>query len=355
MTQGFWTLALVAVVACAQAQTVEPQPRIVSHEGVTGQVTEVEVAPHFVTAITLPDSITSVAVGDPTLFQVEHSEKEPKLLFLKALTASPTKTNVLISTTKGQQVSLLVVSKGGEGPLPIDFLVNYLRGRSFLIEPSAPSAMVPETVPVTTPQSIASKIEDGIVEPSTPIAVKLVSRDLPSDPPDPPPLARRNNLDKLLARQEGAPLPTLYGEHPQAENAQGERVRAGVGQVIDGGEQVVTLFSVVNPQRQDILLMPPQIQLGGKTHQGKLIKHSKWTTAEQLAVVDYRLSKRRLGPGERADGVVVFERPPYKQSNETLFLQMAEAGAVDHPALAPIGFGINTSEENEHARDKSGK
>ena len=36
----------------------------------------------------------------------------------------------------------------------------------------------------------------------------------------------------------------------------------------------------------------------------------------------------------------MFERPPYKQSkNETLFLQMAESGAVIAPALAPIGFG----------------
>ena len=39
----------------------------------------------------------------------------------------------------------------------------------------------------------------------------------------------------------------------------------------------------------------------------------------------------------------------------TLFLQMAEAGAVDHPALAPIGFGISTSEEDNHGRTKSGE
>ena len=355
MTQGFWTLALIAVAACAEAQTVKPQPRIVSHEGVTGQVTEVEVAPHFVTAITLPDSISSVAVGDPTLFQVEHSEREPRLLFLKVLTANPAKTNVLISTAKGQQVSLLVVSKGGEGPVPIDFLVNYLRGRSFLIEPTAPSLMVPETVPVMAAQPTDPIMGAGAVESLSSAAIKRVSREVSGDPPDPPPLAWQSNLDKLLARQEGAPLPALYGEHPQGENAQGERVRAGIGQVIDGGQEVVALFSVVNPQTQDILLMPPQIQLGGKTNKGKLIKHSKWTTAEQLPVVDFRLSKRRLAPGERADGVVVFDRPPYKQSNETLFLQMAEAGAVDHPALAPIGFGINISEEDDHARAKAGK
>jgi hypothetical protein len=39
---------------------------------------------------------------------------------------------------------------------------------------------------------------------------------------------------------------------------------------------------------------------------------------------------------------VVFDRPTFKQASETLFLQMAESGAVDKPALAPIGFGIST-------------
>jgi hypothetical protein len=117
-----------------------------------------------------------------------------------------------------------------------------------------------------------------------------------------------------------------------------------VGEVIDGGGAVIVLFSVVNPNRQPVLLVPPQVQLGGKTKRGKLGR-SRWTTAEQLAIEDFRLSTRRPGPGERADGVVVFERPPYKQSNETLFLQVAEAGAVDRPALAPIGFGVNKFRE----------
>jgi hypothetical protein len=54
------------------------------------------------------------------------------------------------------------------------------------------------------------------------------------------------------------------------------------------------------------------------------------------------MSRRRLGPGERADGVVVFRRPSFKQSNETLLLQIADSGAVDRPALAPIGFGISS-------------
>ena len=352
MTQALWTLALITLAACAQAQTAEPQPRIVTREGMGCQVTTVEVAAHFVTAIRLPEAISSVAVGDPALFEVEHSEREPQLLFVKVLTAYPAKTNVLISTAKGHQVSLLVVSKGGEASSAVDFLVNYQRERSFIIEPTARSMVVPETVPVTTSQPAIPENRKSSTQASSAASIKPLLQEILGSPPEPP--VQQGNLDKLLQSQVAAPLPTLYGEHPQSESERGDQVRAGVGQVIDGGQEVAVLFSVVNPQKQDILLMPPQIQLGGKTNQGKLVKHSKWTTAEQMPVMDYRLNKRRLGPGERADGVVLFARPPYKQSNETLFLQMAEAGAVDHPALAPIGFGISTAEEDNHVRTKPG-
>jgi len=354
MTQPFCTVALITLAACAQAQTAEPQPRIVTHEGMAGEVTVVEVAAHFVTAIRLPEAISSVAVGDPALFEVEHSEREPQLLFVKVLTANPARTNVLISTAKGHQVSLLVVSKGGEGSPAVDFLVNYQRERSFIIEPTARSMVVPETVPVTASNSAAPETQKSPTQASSAVSIKPLLQEILGSPPEPVPPVQQGNLDKLLQSQVAAPLPTLYGEHPQSESERGDQIRAGVGQVIDGGQEVAVLFSVVNPQKQDILLMPPQIQLGGKTNHGKLVKHSKWTTAEQMPVMDYRLSKRRLGPGERADGVVLFARPPYNQSNETLFLQMAEAGAVDHPALAPIGFGISTTEEDNHVRTKPG-
>jgi hypothetical protein len=141
-------------------------------------------------------------------------------------------------------------------------------------------------------------------------------------------------LDKLLDRQKQAALPVLYGQHPGQIEA-GPRVKAGVSEVLDEGEDVVVLFSVVNPANHAIEILPPQVQLGGKVKK-------KWTTAEQLRVIDFRLSTRRLGAGQRADGVVVFERPGFKESNETLFLQVADSGAVDLPALAPIGFGISS-------------
>jgi hypothetical protein len=141
-------------------------------------------------------------------------------------------------------------------------------------------------------------------------------------------------LDKLLDRQRQAALPVLFGQH-SGEVETGPRVKAGVSEVLDEGREVVVLFSVVNPANHAIEILPPQVQLGGKVKK-------KWTTAEQLHVIDFRLTSRRIGAGQRADGVVDFERPGFKQSNETLFLQIADSGAVDLPALAPIGFGISS-------------
>lgn len=344
MRKALFTAALLGFVVCARAQITEPQPRVVNLTDISDRVTTVEVAPHFVTAIRVPESVTSVAVGDPKLFQVEHSDHEPALVFVKVLTTNSAATNVLISTAKGHQLSLLVVSKGDEPHAPVDFLVEYQTERSFVIEPDGPSSAIAETVTLAGPQGESPTASNNASHAALPASI------------DPTPTAvpyRQGRLNDLLKKQEAEPLPTLYGEHPQSEAGGGERIRAGVGEVIDGGQDVVALFSVINPQHHSILLMPPQVQLGGKIKQGKFIEHAKWTTAEQLPVIEYLMSKRRLGPGERADGVVLFERPPYKQSDETLFLQVAEAGAVDHPALAPLGFGISTSQEENHDRRKN--
>ena len=220
---------------------------------------------------------------------------------------------------------------------------------SFLIEPEYPSSLVGETVAATSTTAPGAAAARADPPGTGTTALLMGSQPVPSTSGKP---SQRNSLDELLKRQKQAPLPALYGEHPGVETANGDHVRAGVSEVIDGGEQVIVLFSAVNPTAHAILLMPPQVQLGGKTKRTKF-HHARWTTAEQLPVEDFRLSTRRLAPGERADGVILFERPPYKQSNETLFLQLAEAGAVDRPALAPIGFGVNKlREEAEDARQK---
>lgn len=356
MRWSAWLLGLLCAVGVAMGQVRDIQPEVLSRSGLEGRVTKIEVAAHFVTAIRMPEPVNSAVVGDPELFQVEHSDKEPRLVFIKAVTTKPAETNLLISTTQGHEASLLVISRGESQPQPsVDFIVRYKTSGGFLVEPSAyPSVLVGQTVAVVPPRpeqladSSAPSPAPGVSMASLSPANALKATADPSGN-----AAQRGSLDDLLTRQEHAPLPELYGEHISVENPSGDHVRAGVSEVIDGGQEVILLFSAVNATNHNILLMPPQVQLGGKTKSGRIIKRSRWSTAEQLPVADYRLSKRRLAPGERSDGVIVFERPPYKQSNETLLLQMAEAGAVDKPALAPIGFGISTFGEDRNG--KTGK
>jgi len=339
----FCWLSLAAVAAGAQQTEIDPQVR--TKATADSKITAIEIAAHFVTAIRVPEPVNSVVVGDPALFQVEHSEHEPELVFVKALTTADAESNLLISTTKGRQISFLLVSHGkGQSRPKVDFLLRYRPSGGFLVEPEAvPLALVAQTTSLSKGQpGTATPVASSLPVPALlPASLNTTNAPVKAAASQP----KSDSLDSLLERQKRAPLPVLYGERMEGEEVKGDRLRAGISEVLDGGQQVVVLFSVVNTSKHAILLMPPQIQLGGKDKSGKLIKHERWSTAEQLAVIDFRLSRRRIGPGDRADGVVLFERPPYKRSTETLFLQMAESGAVDKPALAPIGFGVSTLRE----------
>ena len=57
-----------------------------------------------------------------------------------------------------------------------------------------------------------------------------------------------------------------------------------------------------------------------------------------MPITDYTMTIRRLPPGVRADGVVVFDRPSFKESREQMLLQVAQAEGVDQPVLVPIAF-----------------
>ena len=336
--------------ARAQVPDVIPQVRV--KDAGDGKVTVVEVAAHFVTAIKLPEPVNSVAIGDPALFQVEHSEHEPLLVLVKALTEKKAETNVLISGIHGRQFSLLLISGAGvAGPGKVDFVLQYKTATSFLVEPEiVPFPLVGQTKAITDQPTPVDLSTEGGNRRSAKAAVVPSRFRASTDNAGSDALSHATlpaSLDVLLERQKIAPLPTMYGERIETEAIKGDRLRVGVSEVIDGGQQVIVLFSVMNTSRHAIFLMPPQVQLGGKIKSGRIVKRERWTAAEQLAIVDFRLSHRRLGVGGRADGVVVFERPPYKQSNEELFLQMADSGAVDRPALAPMGFGVNSLRQEE--------
>ena len=338
-----WVLLLI-LTAAASAQQTAIDPQVRTKQTADHKITTIELTAHFVTTIRVPEPVNSVVVGDPALFQVEHSEHEPELVFVKALTTEDAESNLLISTAKGRQISFLLVSHGhSASPAKVDFLLRYQTAGGFLVEPDpVPFALVAQTtavpkIPSSTAGPIANSAQSG--------GTLMPAAFNPASTPEASSQPKADSLDNLLERQKQAPLPVLYGERMEGDEVKGDRLRTGISEVLDGGQQVIVLFSVVNTSKHAILLMPPQIQLGGKNKTGKVVKHQHWSTAEQLAVTDFRLSRRRIGPGERADGVVLFERPPYKRSSETLFLQMAESGAVDKPALAPIGFGVSSLRE----------
>jgi len=107
-----------------------------------------------------------------------------------------------------------------------------------------------------------------------------------------------------------------------------------LGESVETSHQTVLGFSVLNDSKRVIELLPPQLELTGTAH-GKGGKRIK---GDPVAISDYRMTTRRLQPGERADGVIVFERPSFKKSAEQLQLQLAEAEQVDRPILLPVPF-----------------
>ena len=322
-----------AVIAPAGAGA-KLDPVILTRASLDDGVVTLRLIPRVATSIRMPEPVNSVVIGDPEHFQAEHSEHEPELVTVKPVSTEAAQTNLLITTTLGHQVNLLLISSGQQnaGTQTVDLLLKYGKptGGSFLVEESPVSALlIAETQRLDVPGRLP---EPAAPTPSTSLSelIKTVAAGSSGTVDE----KSTAILDKLLDRQKHAALPVLYGQHP-GEIEAGPRIRAGVSEVLDEGKDVVVLFSAVNPANHAIEILPPQVQLGGKLKK-------KWTTAEQLRVIDFRLSTRRLGAGQRADGVVVFERPSFKQSNETLFLQVADSGAVDLPALAPIGFGISS-------------
>ena len=322
-----------AVIAPAGAGA-KLDPVILTRASLDDGVVTLRLIPRVATSIRMPEPVNSVVIGDPEHFQSEHSEHEPELVTVKPVSTEAAQTNLLITTTLGHQVNLLLISSGQQnaGTQTVDLLLKYGKptAGSFLVEESPVSALlIAETQRLDVPGRLP---EPAAPTPSTSLSelIKTVTAGSSGTVDE----KSTAILDKLLDRQKHAALPVLYGQHP-GEIEAGPRIRAGVSEVLDEGKDVVVLFSAVNPANHAIEILPPQVQLGGKLKK-------KWTTAEQLRVIDFRLSTRRLGAGQRADGVVVFERPSFKQSNETLFLQVADSGAVDLPALAPIGFGISS-------------
>jgi hypothetical protein len=289
------TISLLPVFM-ASAQTELPQARIVNLSVDPEQVVVLHVRPGYVSSVRVLEEVSSVVLGDPGVFKAEHSEDEPQLVFFKATSTKPAQTNALITTRGGHEISLSLVSRGkSDHSEVVDYVLNCERPRSFLITSAHSSFVVgetknvaPEGLPAATPQEKPGNQEQQLQT------------------------ARR--LD-----------------NPHWE---GKLLRVAVGQTMEKEEQMTVPLAVLNSSARTIEVLPPQVQLAGTSRD----KHRKAIKAEPVAIKDYWMTTRRLAPGARADGMVVFERPSFKESSERLLLAVAQAEEVDRPVLAPIPF-----------------
>ena len=290
ITIGF----LVQHMALAQAEL--PQARIVSLNVDPEQVVVLHLRPGYVSSVRVLEEVSSVVLGDPGTFKADHSEAEPQLVFFKTTSAKPAQTNALITTRGGHEISLSLVSQGkSDRSEPVDYVLNCERPRSFLIASTHPVFLVGETRSVATGNQ--------------PIGM---------------PQAKTGSEEQSLLRAERI-------ENPHWE---GKQLRVAVGQAKEKDQQMAVPFAILNSSARTVELLPPQIKLAGTSKD----KHRKAIKAEPVAIKDYWMTSRRLAPGARADGIVVFDRPTFKESKEKLLLAVAQAEEVDRPVLAPIAF-----------------
>jgi len=289
---------LMTSMGAAQTENGRVVPKVTSLPLEAGEVTVLHLAPGYTTSVRLPEEVRSVVLGNPAAFKAEHSEAEPRLVFLKPITTEASESNALITTRQGEEISLHLVSAGkGAATARVDFMVEYQRPRSMVIEPGRADFLVAETHSANPVTQNDSKL-------------------LPTPKPDP--------VAKELKEQQEIPAPQW----------EGKELLAAVGESVRHDRQTILGFSVLNSSKRVIELLPPQIELTGN-QKGKGQKRIK---AEPVAVAEYRVTTRRLAPGQRADGVVVFERPQFKESAERLQLQLAEAAQVNRPIVLPVPF-----------------
>src|SRR5580698_4313201 len=160
-----------AVIVCwLLSMTIAPEaqvlisPQVRTKPAADGKVTVVDIGPHFVSAIRLTEPVNSIAVGDPALFQVEHSEREPELVLVKALTERNSETNLLVSTVHGRQFSFLLVNRGSASTSPrVDFLLQYKSAASFLVEPEVvPFPLIGQTATIEKSGPAASTADANV-------------------------------------------------------------------------------------------------------------------------------------------------------------------------------------------------
>jgi hypothetical protein len=284
------------------------KPRVTTITINPSAVTTLHLRPELESVIHMPEEITSVILGSPGSFKAEHNEGEPEYVYVKPITREAAESNLLIATKSGQHVTLELVSDGvaGKGSaLPVDFLIEYRTSRSFLIPAGAGAEHAKVELTGTPPSPVSPRL---------PAATRPLSA-----------------VDEEYEQQ-------MRINAPGWTKWEGKQIETSLGDIRQWSNETVVSFSILNPSDQPVEVVPPQIQISGRAVKKKKKKEGTSLTADQLLIRDYRLSATRIEAGTRADGVVVFDRPNFKQSTEKLYLQIAQADQVDHPILIRLPF-----------------
>lgn len=280
----------------------------------SNEISEIHLRPQFESIIHMPEEVTSVVLGSPGEFKAEHSEGEPTYVYVKPIKSTPSQSNLLISTRSGQHVALELINDGADAPaVPVDFLIEYKTAGAFLLS-RANASPAPSSQPPNR-DSAGPALPANTAKATTP-------------PSGTPPSALE--LEYQMQQRVNTPAWMQW---------EGRQIETSIGDVRQFDNQVVVSYSIFNPTNRALEIVPPQIQLSGVIVKKKKKKEKgKDIIADQLEIRDYRLSATRLEAGARADGVVLFDRPNYKQSTEKLLLQLAQADKVDQPVLIRLPF-----------------
>jgi hypothetical protein len=307
----------------AGAPPLSIDARIESRPVDSSIVGEVHCKPLYISTIHLPEAVTSIAVGAPTLFTAEHVENEPKLVYVSPLTHDVAESNLLVALASGETISLKLISSGNSAAqYDVDFVLDYRPDKSLL--------------------AFAGPLESGIGHPgmaatTSPTSPYVKSYPVRSSVRTVQPVSV---IDTALSAQAEIATPHWITADDLVRldkaNATATRsIAASLGRAVQVGDTMMVSYSVLNVSRDWVQVLTPQIQLGNPV-QKKPSK--KGILAAPVSIQDFRQNVAKLAPGERLDGVVQFSRPGFKQSRETLLLQLATADAVDHPVMIPLPF-----------------
>ena len=298
MRVGYFVLLLMPMQwTVAQTETGRILPKVITLSLKPNATATIHLGLGYVSSVRLPDDVNSIVLGDPSRFRAEHADAEPRLVFLKTITEDSARSNALITTKSGETVELDLVGLGKVAEsAQLDLFVDCRRERHPLVVSASERSLIRDTGPLTTAGNAAAS--------------------LPYREPD--------LIGQELEKERSTSFP--YRNRGQ--------VAAVVGECTQDRQRMIVAFSVVNGSESEIELLPPQIELAGSAPG----KKRKLLKTEPLVVSEFRITSRRIASGQRADGVVEFERPAFKEAGEALRLRLAPADKVDRPLILPIPF-----------------